>query len=236
MSRKYKSVPVDPTEITPEEVYLSRRDILKSLGIVTASAALLAACGPNLPETQAVNSGSTAEGNQAPTSQPEVEGLSDEFGDPANEYGEITNYNNYYEFSTDKQRVSRLAADFKSSPWDLQVDGLVKNPMTFSIEDLLAQFPQEERIYRLRCVEAWSMVIPWLGVPLGSILAGFQPTSKAKYVAFKTLHDPVRMPGQQRAVLNWPYREGLTIAEAMHPLTLLAVGMYGKTLPNQNGA
>ena len=236
MSRKYKSVPVDPTEITPEEVYLSRRDILKSLGIVTASAALLAACGPNLPETQAVNSGSTAEGNQAPTSQPEVEGLSDEFGDPANEYGEITNYNNYYEFSTDKQRVSRLAADFKSSPWDLQVDGLVKNPMTFSIEDLLAQFPQEERIYRLRCVEAWSMVIPWQGFELAALLNMVEPTAEAQYVRFETIYDPDQMPGQQQGFYPWPYQEGLRLDEAMNSLTLLATGLYGKPMPNQSGA
>ena len=236
MSRKYKSVPVDPTEITPEEVYLSRRDILKSLGIVTASAALLAACGPNLPETQAVNSGSTAEGNQAPTSQPEVEGLTDEFGDPANEYGEITNYNNYYEFSTDKQRVSRLAADFKSSPWDLQVDGLVKNPMTFSIEDLLAQFPQEERIYRLRCVEAWSMVIPWQGFELAALLNMVEPTAEAQYVRFETIYDPDQMPGQQQGFYPWPYQEGLRLDEAMNSLTLLATGLYGKPMPNQSGA
>ena len=236
MSRKYKSVPVDPTEITPEEVYLSRRDILKSLGIVTASAALLAACGPNLPETQAVNSGSTAEGNQAPTSQPEVEGLSDEFGDPANEYGEITNYNNYYEFSTDKQRVSRLAADFKSSPWDLQVDGLVNNPMTFSIEDLLAQFPQEERIYRLRCVEAWSMVIPWQGFELAALLNMVEPTAEAQYVRFETIYDPDQMPGQQQGFYPWPYQEGLRLDEAMNSLTLLATGLYGKPMPNQSGA
>lgn len=236
MSRKYKSVPVDPTEITPEEVYLSRRDILKSLGIVSASAALLAACGPNLPETQAVNSGSTAEGNQAPTSQPEVEGLTDEFGDPANEYGEITNYNNYYEFSTDKQRVSRLAADFKSSPWDLQVDGLVKNPMTFSIEDLLAQFPQEERIYRLRCVEAWSMVIPWQGFELAALLNMVEPTAEAQYVRFETIYDPDQMPGQQQGFYPWPYQEGLRLDEAMNSLTLLATGLYGKPMPNQSGA
>jgi len=236
MSRKYKSVPVDPTEITPEEVYLSRRDILKSLGIVSASAALLAACGPNLPETQAVNSGSTAEGNQAPTSQPEVEGLTDEFGDPANEYGEITNYNNYYEFSTDKQRVSRLAADFKSSPWDLQVDGLVNNPMTFSIEDLLAQFPQEERIYRLRCVEAWSMVIPWQGFELAALLNMVEPTAEAQYVRFETIYDPDQMPGQQQGFYPWPYQEGLRLDEAMNSLTLLATGLYGKPMPNQSGA
>jgi sulfoxide reductase catalytic subunit YedY len=225
MNKKYKSVRVDPTEVTPEEIYLSRRDILKSLGIVTASAALLAACGPNLPDTQNDGAVSLPQGSQM-----------DELGDPTNTYEEITNYNNYYEFSTDKQRVAKLAADFAASPWQLQVDGLVSNPMTFSIEDLLSQFPQEERIYRLRCVEAWSMVIPWQGFELGALLNMVQPTTEAKYVRFETIFDPDQMPGQKQGFYPWPYQEGLRLDEAMNSLTILATGLYGKPMPNQSGA
>ena len=225
MTKKFKSVPIDPAEITPEQVYLSRRDILKSLGIVSASAALLAACAPDLPETQNDGAISLPEGSQA-----------DEYGDTANTFEEITNYNNYYEFTTDKQRVATLAADFETAPWTLQVDGLVNNPTTFSIDDLLTQFPQEERIYRLRCVEAWSMVIPWQGFELGALLDKVDPTADAKYVRFETLFDPDRMPGQKQAFYPWPYQEGLRLDEAMNPLTILATGLYGKPMPNQNGA
>ena len=149
---------------------------------------------------------------------------------------DATSYNNFYEFGTDKEDPKKHSKRFKTDDWKIVVSGECAKPGTFDLEDMVKPFPVEERIYRLRCVEAWSMVIPWLGIPLGSILNTFEPTSKAKYVAFKTLHDPVRMPGQQRPVLNWPYREGLTIAEAMHPLTILSIGMYGKTMPNQNGA
>jgi len=230
MTKKYKSVPVDPSEITPEEVYLSRRDILKSLGIVTASAALLAACGPNLPDIPDEEDRSAAGDIQNNGS------LTDEFGDQANTYDEITNYNNYYEFTTDKQGVARLAADFNPGPWTLQVDGLVNNPMSFSIEDLLSQFPQEERIYRLRCVEAWSMVIPWQGFELSGLLNMVEPTPEAKYVRFETLYDPDQMPGQKQSFYPWPYQEGLRLDEAMNPLTLLATGLYAKPMPNQSGA
>jgi sulfoxide reductase catalytic subunit YedY len=149
---------------------------------------------------------------------------------------DATGYNNFYEFGTGKEDPKKHSKRFKTDDWNIVVSGECEKPGTYALEDMVRPFPVEERIYRLRCVEAWSMVIPWLGIPLGSILNTFAPTSKAKYVAFKTLHDPVRMPGQQRSVLNWPYREGLTIAEAMHPLTILSVGMYGKTMPNQNGA
>ncbi len=149
---------------------------------------------------------------------------------------DATSYNNFYEFGTGKEDPKKHSKRFKTDDWNIVVSGECGKPGTYSLEDMVRPFPVEERIYRLRCVEAWSMVIPWLGIPLGSILNSFAPSSKAKYVAFKTLHDPVRMPGQQRSVLNWPYREGLTIAEAMHPLTILSVGMYGKTMPNQNGA
>ena len=149
---------------------------------------------------------------------------------------DATSYNNFYEFGTGKEDPQQNSRRFQTDDWKIVVGGECEKPGTYDLDELVKPFPVEERIYRLRCVEAWSMVIPWLGIPLGSILNTMQPTSKAKYVAFKTLHDPVRMPGQQRSVLNWPYREGLTIAEAMHPLTILSVGMYGKTMPNQNGA
>ena len=225
MNKKYKSVPVDPSEITPEAVYLSRRDILKSMGIVTASAALLAACGPNLPDTQ----------NNDAVSLP-VGSTTDELGETLNTFEEITNYNNYYEFTTDKQRVADLAKDFNPNPWNLQVDGLVNNPLTFSLDDLFTQFPQEERIYRLRCVEAWSMVIPWQGFELGKLLEKVEPTAEAKYVRFESIYDPDQMPGQKQALYPWPYQEGLRLDEAMNSLTILATGLYGKPMPNQSGS
>ena len=149
---------------------------------------------------------------------------------------DVTRYNNFYEFGTGKTDPARYAKDFNTDDWKITVGGECEKPGEYSLEDLVRPFEIEERVYRLRCVEAWSMVIPWLGVPLESIIKSLQPTSKAKYVAFKTLHDPLRMPGQNRSVLRWPYREGLRLDEATNPLTLLAVGMYGKTMPNQNGA
>jgi sulfoxide reductase catalytic subunit YedY len=149
---------------------------------------------------------------------------------------DATSYNNFYEFGTDKEDPKKNSQSFRTDDWTIEVGGHCEKPGTYGLEDLIKPHTLEERIYRLRCVEAWSMVIPWIGVPLASVLKTMQPTSAASYVAFKTLHDPVRMPGQQRWTLDWPYREGLTVAEAMHPLTLLAVGMYGKTMPNQNGA
>jgi len=148
---------------------------------------------------------------------------------------EITNYNNFYEFSTSKEGVASAASGFVTKPWDVAVGGLVNKPTTFGLEELL-KFPQEERIYRLRCVEGWSMVIPWVGFPLAKLLEKVEPTAQAKYVAFQTLYDPKRMPNQETGVLDWPYVEGLRLDEAMHPLTLLATGLYGETLPPQDGA
>jgi sulfoxide reductase catalytic subunit YedY len=225
MTRKIKSKPIDPSEITPEETYLSRRDVLKAMGIITASAALLAACSPNLPES---GNGVAVD---APTSD-----ATDELGDPVNSFDEITNYNNFYEFTTDKQGVARLAADFNPEPWTVEVSGLVNNPKTYSMQELLDSFPQEERIYRLRCVEAWSMVIPWQGFELAALLEAVDPTAEAKYVRFETLMDPKQMPGQKVGLYPWPYQEGLRLDEAMNPLTLMATGLYGKSMPNQNGA
>jgi sulfoxide reductase catalytic subunit YedY len=151
-------------------------------------------------------------------------------------YEHVTGYNNFYEFGAGKNDPARNAHTLRTRPWNIVVDGECESPGEIGIEDLLSAFPQEERIYRLRCVEAWSMVIPWVGFPLGDLLERFGPTSRAKYVAFETLYDPEQMPGQRRRILDWPYREGLRMDEAMHPLTILATGLYGELLPNQNGA
>ena len=148
----------------------------------------------------------------------------------------MTSYNNFYEFGTDKEDPKANAGTLKPRPWTVVVDGACEAPGEIGIEDILSGFTQEERIYRLRCVEAWAMVIPWVGFPLGDLLKRFKPTAEARYVAFETLVDAKQMPGQRRAVLDWPYREGLRMDEAMHPLTILATGLYGQVLPNQNGA
>lgn len=210
---------IPESEVTPESLYLRRREFIKGAG--TIGGALL--LNP-FAVAQASLTISDYQKNVVTTD----EALTRE--------EDATSYNNFYEFGTGKEDPKRRAKDFDTSDWTIEVTGACEKPGVYGLEDLVKPFPIEERIYRLRCVEAWSMVIPWLGVPLGSILKTFEPTSNAKYVSFKTLHDPKRMPGQNRAVLEWPYREGLTIEEAMHPLTLLGVGMYGKTMPNQNGA
>ncbi|HEX2278227.1 MAG TPA: protein-methionine-sulfoxide reductase catalytic subunit MsrP, partial [Candidatus Tectomicrobia bacterium] len=151
-------------------------------------------------------------------------------------YEDITNYNNFYEFDTDKYSPAETAKNFRTKPWSVAVEGEVGRPAVYQLEDFIKPHALEERIYRLRCVEGWSMVIPWVGFPLGDVIKRFEPTSKAKFVEFTTLLDPEQMPGQRRAVLKWPYVEGLRMDEAMHPLTILAVGLYGEVLPNQNGA
>jgi len=223
MTNLYKSVPIKSYEITPKHVYLSRRDFIKAAGIVAGSAAL-AACAPSVDEEP-------QNAAPAPTSS-----ATDELGDPVNIYEDITNYNNYYEFTVDKQGVAGLAQGFTTSPWTLEVGGLVNNPKTFAIEDILKLFPQEERIYRLRCVEAWSMVIPWTGFPLASLLEMVEPASDAKYVRFETVYRPEEMPGQKSPFYPWPYQEGLRMDEAMHDLAILATGLYGEPNVPQNGA
>ena len=223
MTNLYKSVPVRSSEITPKQVYLSRRDFMKA-ATVTASAALLAACAPSVTE---------APQNAAPVPKSTA---TDELGNPVNTYEDITNYNNYYEFTTDKQGVAGLAKDFKTSPWTVEVGGLVNKPKTFGIEDLLKNFKQEERIYRLRCVEAWSMVIPWEGFALAGLLKMVEPTSDAKYVRFETVYRPEEMRGQKDPLYPWPYQEGLRLDEAMNDLAFLATGMYGEPNVAQNGA
>ena len=222
MENKYKSVPVLPSEITPKSLYLSRRDFIKAAGLAAGSA-LLAACAPQVTAT-----------SSAPA--PQADGQTDELGGTVNTFEDITNYNNYYEFTTDKQGVAPMSQEFKSSPWTVEVSGLVNKPKTYGIEDLLKKFTQEERIYRLRCVEAWSMVIPWTGFTLASLLKEVEPTSDAKFVRFETIYRPDEMPGQKSGFYPWPYQEGLRLDEAMNDLTLLATGLYGEPMPNPNGA
>jgi sulfoxide reductase catalytic subunit YedY len=160
--------------------------------------------------------------------------------DKQTSYQDITSYNNFYEFGTDKTDPSRHAQNFRTFPWTVSIEGEIKKPAKYPFEDFLKYFPLEERIYRLRCVEAWSMVVPWVGFPLRDLIRRVEPTSRAKYVEFTTLHDPAQMPGQKPGLfgagLDWPYVEGLRLDEAMHPLTILAVGLYGEVMPNQNGA
>ncbi len=220
---------IPASEITPEHLYFSRRKFIVGLGALTASSLILAACGRQetlLPPDETVPGDNSSA--DAPT---------DELGANLTSYDDITHYNNFYEFSTDKENVAELSGNFQTSHWTVAVGGLVNKPRTFSTEEILSEFPQEERIYRLRCVEAWSMVIPWLGFPLASLLKEVEPQPKAKYVRFETLYDPERMPVQRNNyLLDWPYVEGLRIDEAMHPLTILATGLYGKPLPPQDGA
>jgi sulfoxide reductase catalytic subunit YedY len=222
-------VPIKSSEITSESVYRRRRELLKGLAMAPA---VLAGCG-------------RAE-DIAPAAAPAFElpgkalifekNASFSTREATTQAKDATSYNNYYEFGTDKADPARDSSRFKPLPWSVSVGGKAEKAGTFSLEDLLRGHPLEERIYRLRCVETWSMVIPWIGIPLASVLKRFQPTNDAKYVAFTTVARREQMPGLSYPVLDWPYREGLRIDEAMHPLTLLAVGMYGRELPAQNGA
>ena len=230
---------IHPSEITPEHVYLSRRDFMKGAGTIALSSLVVAACGGKeipLPATETPDEtaiptiGASPEATLQPTS------LADEFGGLLNSYEDITEFNNFYEFTTNKTAVADLAKDFITSPWTIQVGGLVNKPTTFDLDDILKKFSQEDRIYRLRCVEGWSMVIPWLGFPLASILGEVEPLSDAKYVRFETLYDPEQMIGQNDLRYPWPYVEGLRLDEAMHGLTILATGIYGKSLLPQSGA
>ncbi len=225
---------ISPSEITPEHIYLSRRELLKSMGILTGGAALLAACNGN-PPPMTLEPGPQGDPAADPV-DPSASSNVDELGDPLNTFDDITNYNNYYEFTTDKIDVARLAEGYPISPWEIQVGGLVHNPTTFSLDDL-RKFEIEERIYRMRCVEAWSMVIPWMGFPLSKMLAQVEPKAEAKYVRFETIHDTKGMPGFTKyPFYQWPYVEGLRMDEAMHDLTLISTGLYGKELLPQNGA
>jgi sulfoxide reductase catalytic subunit YedY len=204
---------------------------MAGVGALAGSAAL-AACGlPGASEPASEGAGSVQD-----TGPGEVSATEDELGNELTSYQAVTNYNNYYEFSTDKEGIGEFAAGLVTDPWSVEVGGLVRNPQTYAVEDLISRFDQEERIYRLRCVEAWSMVIPWLGFPLAALLQEVEPLPEAKYVRFETLYDPEQMPGQNSPWYDWPYVEGLRVDEAMNDLTILSTGLYGKMLPPQNGA
>lgn len=215
------SASIQPSEITSETAYFNRRELIR-----TALAAGVAGIAPAW----------FADAHAAVTELKYKRNDELSIADPPNAYEDITTYNNFYEFGIDKSAPAANSSKFKPAPWSVTVGGEAEVTGQFALEDILKPHALEERVYRLRCVEAWSMVIPWVGVPLGAVLKQFKPTSKAKYVAFKTVLRPSEMPGQRIGVLDWPYVEGLRIDEAMHPLALLAVGVYGKSLPNQNGA
>jgi methionine sulfoxide reductase catalytic subunit len=217
-------------EVTPPEVYLNRRTFMKA-GIIAAGAAGTAVVYRKLNGVEVVET-KTAEvsGVQKPADPTFV------VADTKTPYASITNYNNFYEFTTNKDGVAKASANFKTAGWQVAVAGLAHKPRVFDLDDLRRLAPLEERIYRMRCVEAWSMVIPWLGYSLSRLLAAVEPMASAKYVAFETLFDPKRFPNQTSNVLEWPYVEGLRMDEAMHPLTLLTTGLYGRELPPQDGA
>ncbi len=225
---------IKSSEITDQKVYLNRRLFMRGAALVATTAAtglLYRKLNPAAEEKPAGDKLINVQ--QTPADEALRQGF--KVTDNLTPLEDITNYNNFYEFSTDKRGVAREAKRFVTRPWSVVVDGYVNKPKTFDLEELL-RFPLEERIYRLRCVEGWSMVIPWLGFPLSALLNKVEPTSQAKYVAFQTLHDPKRMPNQMTGVLRWPYVEGLRLDEAMHDLTILATGLYGETLPPQDGA
>jgi sulfoxide reductase catalytic subunit YedY len=222
------------SDITDEKVYLRRREFMRLAG----GAALAAAAGPLLSACEGAASGSPAL-LAAPMPQTPLSGIKPNVvttDEKRNTFEQITSYNNFYEFGTGKEDPQRYAGSLKTSPWTVKIDGLCNKPADYHLEDLLAGVTLEERVYRLRCVEAWSMVIPWVGVPLSAIIKRAEPQSKAAFVEFTTLLRPGEMPGQRDPILDWPYKEGLRMDEAMHPLTIMAVGLYGKTLMNQNGA
>lgn len=228
---------IPDSEVTPWTVYLNRRQLLRGAALA-ASVAMTATIYRSL-------NGTTGQSEATP----ELTGLVKlPEGQPGQEFNgfranelltserDITHYNNFYEFTTQKEGVATTAAGFRTTGWQIEVSGLVRKPQTFSWDQFCQISPPEERIYRMRCVEAWSMVIPWAGIPLSRLLELVEPTAEANYVAFETLYDPERMPGQKTNVLDWPYVEGLRLDEAMHPLTLLATGLYGRELPPQDGA
>jgi methionine sulfoxide reductase catalytic subunit len=229
-----KTADIQAREITDQKTYLNRRLFMRGAALAattTATGLLYRKINPPPAET--------------PKGE-KLAGFAKQVSDDAVRKGflvnekltpleDITNYNNFYEFSTDKGSVASEAKGFITRPWSVAVEGFVNRPRVFDLDELL-KFPLEERIYRLRCVERWSMVIPWIGFPLARLLEKVEPTSQAKYVAFQTLLDPTRMPNQQTSVLDWPYVEGLRLDEAMHPLTILATGLYGEALPTQDGA
>jgi sulfoxide reductase catalytic subunit YedY len=222
-----KAVDIPSSEITSKALYETRRTFLRGAvvaGSLAATGFLYRRLLSPAPRPRGAQVGGVLKGSPHSTVEAKTS------------YEDITSYNNFYEFSTDKYEVAERAKGFRVGPWTVAVEGHVHKPRVFDLDDLLKLSPPDERIYRLRCVEGWSMVIPWLGFPLSALLKAVQPTSQAKFVEFVTLKDPTRMPNQKSAVLDWPYAEGLRLDEAMHPLTILASGLYGEALPPQNGA
>src|SRR3989454_6711124 len=225
-----------PREITREQLYLHRREFIRNALLFTVTST---GVGGSLLWLMGGNRASEPRSSPASVSAPSLTSVgrssysTDELLTP---YRDVTSYNNFYEFGTDTGDPSENARTLRPRPWTVTIEGEAHKPQVMDVEQLLGWFPLEERVYRMRCVEAWSMVIPWVGLPLADLLKRVEPTSRAKYVAFTTLLDPEQMPEQRRHVLDWPYVEGLRLDEAMHPLAILAVGIYGKVLPNQNGA
>jgi sulfoxide reductase catalytic subunit YedY len=215
------------SEITPKELYMDRRRFLAA----AAAFGAVALSGEKIAELF-----SPSEHVFAGTKLPAAKSPISTAGEKLTPYQDVTHYNNFYELSTDKETPAKIAGSFHPLPWTVQIDGLVNRPQTLDYDTLMKLAPLEERVYRHRCVEGWSMIIPWTGFPLKVLLDRVQPTSKAKFVAFTSVSRPRELPGQQREVLNWPYKEGLRLDEAMNPLALFTVGLYGEALPNQNGA
>jgi len=230
-----KSADIKSSEITDQKVYLNRRLFMRGAvlaGSVTATGLLYRKLNP--PPAIVEERPKIAGLVKPPTDEAIQGGF--KVNEPLTSFEDITNYNNFYEFSTEKRSVAEEARGFVTRPWAVEVGGLAGKPKVFDLDDLLTLAPQEERIYRHRCVEGWSMVIPWAGFPLAALLKQVEPLSSARYAAFQTLLDPKRMPNQNTSVLDWPYVEGLRLDEAMNPLAILATGMYGQTMPPQDGA
>lgn len=225
---------IKSSEITDKKVYLNRRLFMRGAALVGTTAATGLLYRKLNPPTAEKPVGEKLANITQPSGADSMrQGFT--VNEKLTSIEDITNYNNFYEFSTDKRSVASESKGFVTKPWTVSVEGLVNKPGTFDLDELL-KFPQEDRVYRLRCVEGWSMVIPWVGFPLAALLARVEPTSQAKFVAFQTLYDPKRMPNQTTGVLDWPYVEGLRLDEAIHPLTILATGLYGETLPPADGA
>jgi sulfoxide reductase catalytic subunit YedY len=219
-----KASDLKSSEITPEHLYLRRREFMRAAGLTVAAAA-----------TGVLGAGRTARAQTGEelTIASKMVTTGDEALTP---YDDVTTYNNFYEFGTGKDDPARNSGSFNPKPWSVTVGGECNKPGDYTLEDILRPHPVEERVYRMRCVEAWSMVIPWAGFPLGDLLKRFEPNGNASHVEFETVVRPSEMSGQRRQILPWPYREGLRMDEAMHPLAIMAIGLYGRTLPNQNGA
>jgi sulfoxide reductase catalytic subunit YedY len=222
-----KAPGIPSSEITPKSLYLNRRKFLAGVAMAGAAAATGVGLREIISPSATAYAGNKINGIQkSPLSTTEA----------VTPYKDVTNYNNYYEFSTQKDEPAKLAQNFRTRPWKVKIDGLVDKKQELDVDTIIKMAPPEERIYRHRCVEGWSIVVPWVGFSLSELIKRANPTSKAKFVEFTTILDKTQMPGQQRNVLEWPYVEGLRMDEAMHPLTLLCFGMYGEDLPNQDGA